>query len=57
VRNGLAALGGDGVVGQVLIHDAARPFLPAAVVDRCSTPRGSDGAVPVLPVVDTLAAR
>src|SRR6187549_245075 len=33
VRNGLAALA-DGAVGQVLIHDAARPFLPASVVDR-----------------------
>ena len=55
VRNGLAALA-DGAVGQVLIHDAARPFLPASVVDRLlDALEASEGAVPVLPVVDTLA--
>ena len=58
VRNGLAALGAEGDVTQVLIHDAARPFLPAAVVDRLIDALGdSEGAVPVLPVVDTLAKR
>ena len=56
VRNGLAALAGDGAIGQVLIHDAARPFLPAAVIDRLlDALEASEGAVPVLPVVDTLA--
>ena len=56
VRNGLAALARDGAVGQVLIHDAARPFLPPAVVDRLlDALAASEGAVPVLPVVDTLA--
>ena len=56
VRNGLTALAKQGVVGRVLIHDAARPFLPAAVVDRLlDALNGSEGAVPVLPVVDTLA--
>ena len=57
VRNGLAALAGQGVE-QVLIHDAARPFLPAKVIDRLlEALTRKPGAVPVLPVVDTLAAR
>ena len=52
VRNGLAAAD-DGVV---LIHDAARPFCPPAVVDRLLDALAAyDGAVPVLPVADTLA--
>jgi 2-C-methyl-D-erythritol 4-phosphate cytidylyltransferase/2-C-methyl-D-erythritol 2,4-cyclodiphosphate synthase len=55
VRNGLEALAREGA-DQVLIHDAARPFLPAAVVERLREAlAGADGAVPVLPVVDTLA--
>ncbi|MGZ8346896.1 MAG: bifunctional 2-C-methyl-D-erythritol 4-phosphate cytidylyltransferase/2-C-methyl-D-erythritol 2,4-cyclodiphosphate synthase [Allosphingosinicella sp.] len=57
VRKGLAALAGTGVE-RVLIHDAARPFLPAAVIDRLlDALETSPGAVPVLPVVDTLARR
>lgn len=53
VASGLhAAAGAD----AVLIHDAARPFLPHAVVDRLvAALETADGAVPVLPVVDTLA--
>ena len=52
VRNGLKAIG-DGIV---LVHDAARPFCPAAVVDRLlDALDGSDGAVPALAVADTLA--
>jgi 2-C-methyl-D-erythritol 4-phosphate cytidylyltransferase/2-C-methyl-D-erythritol 2,4-cyclodiphosphate synthase len=52
VANGLRAITGD----RVLIHDAARPFCPPQVIDRLiaaldTTP----GAVPVLPVADTLA--
>jgi 2-C-methyl-D-erythritol 4-phosphate cytidylyltransferase/2-C-methyl-D-erythritol 2,4-cyclodiphosphate synthase len=40
---------------RVLIHDAARPFLPAAVVDRLLAALDeAPGAVPTLPVVDTL---
>jgi len=52
VRAGLAAVG-DGIV---LVHDAARPFCPPAVIDRLldALPRG-DGAVPILAVADTLA--
>ena len=52
VHNGLAAVE-DGVV---LVHDAARPFCPPAVVDRLiAALAGHDGAAPVLPVADTLA--
>lgn len=55
VRNGLAALGD---AERVLIHDAARPFLPAQVIDRLlDALEGHDGAVPALPLVDTLATR
>lgn len=52
VRAGLAAIG-DGIV---LVHDAARPFCPPAVIDRLlDALDGHDGAVPVLKVADTLA--
>jgi 2-C-methyl-D-erythritol 4-phosphate cytidylyltransferase / 2-C-methyl-D-erythritol 2,4-cyclodiphosphate synthase len=53
VLNGLQAIG----EGTVLVHDAARPFCPPAVIDRLlDALEGSDGAVPVLPVSDTLAS-
>ena len=56
VRNGLEQLARDGTVDIVLIHDAARAFLPADVVDRLIIAlEKNDGAVPALPVVDTLA--
>jgi 2-C-methyl-D-erythritol 4-phosphate cytidylyltransferase/2-C-methyl-D-erythritol 2,4-cyclodiphosphate synthase len=52
VRAGLAAIDGD----IVLVHDAARPFCPAAVIDRLLSRVGANaGAVPTLPVSDTLA--
>lgn len=55
VRRGLEAVAGTGLA-RVLIHDAARPFLPAAVIDRLLDALDTHaGAVPVLPVVDTLA--
>jgi len=55
VRIGLAAIEG---AERVLIHDAARPFLPASVIDRLLSALDThDGAVPALPVVDTLARR
>lgn len=42
----------------VLIHDAARPGLDAGVVDRLIDALGdADGAVPVLPIADTIIAR
>ncbi len=41
--------------GRVLVHDAARPFLPHAVIDRLlAASDDNDGAVPALPVTDTL---
>lgn len=54
VRHGLEALRADGF-RHVLIHDAARPFLPARVIDDllASLERVS-GAIPALPVADTL---
>ncbi|MFZ3482354.1 bifunctional 2-C-methyl-D-erythritol 4-phosphate cytidylyltransferase/2-C-methyl-D-erythritol 2,4-cyclodiphosphate synthase [Sphingomonas sp. 3-13AW] len=56
VRAGLEAIAAEGGAGQVLIHDAARPFLPAAVIDRLlSALADAPGTVPVLPVADTLA--
>ena len=52
VRNGLEAVG----EGSVLVHDAARPFCPPGVVDRLlDALQNHDGAVPVLPVADTVA--
>ena len=52
VRAGLAAISGD----AVLVHDAARPFCPPAVVDRLlAALEFFEGSAPVLPVGDTLA--
>ena len=52
VANGLAATESE----RVLIHDAARPFLPGAVIDRLlAALKGAPAAVPVLAVADTLA--
>jgi 2-C-methyl-D-erythritol 4-phosphate cytidylyltransferase / 2-C-methyl-D-erythritol 2,4-cyclodiphosphate synthase len=54
VANGLAALG---PADRVLIHDAARPFLPHAVIDRLLGALDSHaGAIPGLPVADTLVS-
>jgi 2-C-methyl-D-erythritol 4-phosphate cytidylyltransferase/2-C-methyl-D-erythritol 2,4-cyclodiphosphate synthase len=56
VRNGLEAIAARGGAATVLIHDAARPFLPGTVVERLLETLGThEGAVPVLPAVDTLA--
>ena len=55
VRHGLEALEAA-APEQVLIHDAARPVLPACVIDRLLAALGhGGGAIPVLPVVDSLA--
>lgn len=52
VRAGLADVDDD----AVLVHDAARPFCPAAVIDRLvASLEFYEGAAPVLPVGDTLA--
>jgi 2-C-methyl-D-erythritol 4-phosphate cytidylyltransferase len=54
VRAGLAEVPDDAAV--VLVHDAARPVLPAEVVARllAALAEGYDGAVPALPVSDTV---
>lgn len=55
VKAGLDAIAAAGGAEHVLIHDAARPFLPGVVIDRLLDALAShDGAVPVLPVADTL---
>jgi 2-C-methyl-D-erythritol 4-phosphate cytidylyltransferase/2-C-methyl-D-erythritol 2,4-cyclodiphosphate synthase len=42
--------------GRVLIHDAARPILPVAVIERLLVALDTyPGAIPVLPIVDSLA--
>lgn len=51
-----AGLDAIGDADAVLIHDAARPILPAEVIDRLIDALDqSDGAIPALPVADTLA--
>ena len=56
VRLGLEALAGD-PPALVLVHDAARAFLPDSVTDAllaALADPANDGAVPALPVVDSL---
>jgi 2-C-methyl-D-erythritol 4-phosphate cytidylyltransferase/2-C-methyl-D-erythritol 2,4-cyclodiphosphate synthase len=56
VRSGLEAIAAGGGAARVLIHDAARPFLSAAVARRLVEALDTaEAAVPVLGVVDTLA--
>lgn len=51
VANGLGAVTGE----RVLIHDAARPGLSGALIDRLlDALESADGAVPVLPVCDAI---
>jgi 2-C-methyl-D-erythritol 4-phosphate cytidylyltransferase len=54
VRAALAEVGEEALV--VLVHDAARPLVDDAVVQRVLAPLGEgfDGAVPVLPIPDTI---
>lgn len=54
MRLGLAAVPQEAVA--VLVHDAARPLIPDDVVERVLTPlaEGWDGAVPALPLADTV---
>lgn len=53
VARALAAIGD---AERVLIHDAARPDLPVQVIERLlQALEASPGAVPVLPVVDSLS--
>lgn len=53
VRAGLEALAGD-APEAVLIHDAARPFLSAELIDRAIAATGHGAAVPGAPVTDTI---
>src|SRR5579885_2401131 len=54
VRAGVAEVPEDAAV--ILVHDAARPVLPDEVVARVvqALGEGFDGAVPALPVTDTV---
>ena len=54
VRAALADVASDALV--ILVHDAARPLVDDAVIERVLRPlaEGFDGAVPVLPIPDTL---
>ena len=54
VRAGLAEVPEDAEV--VLVHDAARPLLPPGLVEQLleALAEGFDGAVPGLPVLDTI---
>ncbi len=55
VRNGLRALADTGAPDNVLIHDGARPFVSGSLVDRViGALADADGAIPALPVTDTL---
>ncbi|MAW89747.1 MAG: bifunctional 2-C-methyl-D-erythritol 4-phosphate cytidylyltransferase/2-C-methyl-D-erythritol 2,4-cyclodiphosphate synthase [Altererythrobacter sp.] len=54
VANGLEALDG---AGHVLIHDAARPDLPYPIIEKLlSALETYPGAIPVLPIVDSIIA-
>jgi 2-C-methyl-D-erythritol 4-phosphate cytidylyltransferase len=54
VTAGIAVVPEDAAV--VLVHDAARPVLPEEVIERVLTAlnEGWDGAIPVLPLADTV---
>jgi 2-C-methyl-D-erythritol 4-phosphate cytidylyltransferase len=54
VRAGVAEVPENALVA--LVHDAARPVLPPEVIERVLAPLGEgwEGAVPSLPVADTL---
>jgi 2-C-methyl-D-erythritol 4-phosphate cytidylyltransferase len=54
VRAGVAEVPAD--VPVILVHDAARPLLPEEIVESVIRALGDgwDGAVPALPVVDTI---
>ena len=52
VWNGLEALSDD--VDLVLIHDGARPFVSAEVIDRVLDASADGGAIAAVPVTDTI---
>lgn len=54
IRNRLESLG-ISEKGSVLVHDAARPMLSDELISRCvEGAKGHDGAMPVLPMKDTV---
>jgi 2-C-methyl-D-erythritol 4-phosphate cytidylyltransferase/2-C-methyl-D-erythritol 2,4-cyclodiphosphate synthase len=57
VRNGLESLGAS-PPDRILVHDAARPLVSRAVIDRVldalDSDRGLAGAIAALPVTDTI---
>ena len=54
VRAAIAKVSDDAAV--ILVHDAARPLVPEDVIERLLTAlnEGWDGAIPVLPLADTV---
>jgi 2-C-methyl-D-erythritol 4-phosphate cytidylyltransferase len=54
VRNGLGEVADDALV--VVVHDAARPLVDEAILERLlgKLGEGVDGAVPALPLADTV---
>lgn len=55
VRAGLEALERAGAPALVLVHDAARPFVDEALIDRAiAAARAHRAAVPGVPVTDTI---
>lgn len=54
IRGWLESIGIDDK-GSVLVHDAARPMLSEELIGRCvEGAKGHDGAMPVLPMKDTV---
>lgn len=56
VRLGLEALAGAGFDGDVLVHDAARPFVSPGLIAGAIGAIANQGlaAIPALPIVDTI---
>ncbi|MEO9634985.1 MAG: bifunctional 2-C-methyl-D-erythritol 4-phosphate cytidylyltransferase/2-C-methyl-D-erythritol 2,4-cyclodiphosphate synthase [Parasphingorhabdus sp.] len=55
VSNGLQAIESHGGTTNILVHDAARPFISHMVINRLLTRLETESAaVPVLPCVDTM---
>lgn len=55
VRAGLEALAAIGFTGNVLVHDAARPFVSIALIERALAASAQHvAAIPALPVTDTV---
>jgi 2-C-methyl-D-erythritol 4-phosphate cytidylyltransferase/2-C-methyl-D-erythritol 2,4-cyclodiphosphate synthase len=55
VRAGLEALAAGGFTGSVLVHDAARPFVSAALIERVLAASAEHvAAIPALAVTDTV---